>query len=126
MSMMPLNMIHPHCPVISRLWSSANMIETTPSMTKKAISTKVSESMALTGAQISSTPTTMPRSADSSDHQKPGAVRIHSVPTRPTTPLSRNSQPNRIVTASVARTGSTIAVAPRTSSTTPSTRNITQ
>ena len=64
----------------------------------------------------------MPSTAEISDHQKPGACRIQKVVIRPTTPLTSNSQPNRMVTASVASGGSTIAVAPSTSSTTPSTR----
>ncbi len=71
-------------------------------------------------------PTTMPSTADSSDHQKPGACRIQKVVTRPTMPLTRNSQPNRMVTARVAIGGRTTAVAPSTSSTTPSTRKRTQ
>ena len=102
------------------------MIETAPSIRKNAISTSVSESAPVTGDASSIAPTTMPSAADNSDHQKPGACRIQKVVTRPTMPLTRNSQPNRMVTANVAIGGSTTAVAPSTSSTTPSTRKRTQ
>src|ERR1035441_7749139 len=98
------------------------MIEATPSMMKKATSTMVSENAPLTGIASSDAPTTIPSTAETSAHQQPGAWRIQNVVIRPITPLTRNSQPNRIVTASVASGGMTTAVAPRTSSTTPSTK----
>ncbi len=48
------------------------MIETTPSIRKKAISTSVSEKgPGQRRAQQHRTPTTMPSTADNSDHQKP-------------------------------------------------------
>ncbi len=59
---------------------------------------------------------------EASDHQKPGAPRIQNVVTRPMTPLIRNSQPNRIVTAKVASGGMTTAMKPRMTSATPSAR----
>ena len=40
--------------------------------------------------------------AENSDHQKPGALRIQNVVNRPTMPLIRNSQPMTMVKASVA------------------------
>ena len=77
------------------------MIETAPSIRKNAIKTNVSESAPVTGDASSIAPTIMPSAADNSDHQKPGACRIQKVVTRPTMPLTRNSQPNRMVTANV-------------------------
>jgi hypothetical protein len=47
------------------------------------------------------------------DHQKPGTPRIRKVVNNPTTPLIRNNQPAKIVTARVATGGTTIAAAPR-------------
>ena len=102
------------------------MIEAAPSTIKNAISSNVSENAPVKGDASSMPPTTMARTAEISDHQKPGACRIQNVVIRPTIPLTRNSQPNRMVTASVANGGNTTAVAPKTSSTTPSTRNRTQ
>ena len=54
----------------------AYMMVTMPSMTKKAISTKVSDSVPLIGRASSTTPATMAMTAENSDHQKPGALRI--------------------------------------------------
>ena len=102
------------------------MIDTAPSIRKNAINTSVSENAPVSGEPSSIPPTTMPSTADSSDHQKPGAWRIQKLVTSPTMPLTRNSQPNRIVTAKVAIGGRTTAVAPRTRSTTPSTKKSTQ
>ena len=64
----------------------------------------------------------MPSTAEISDHQKPGAWRIMKVVNSPKTPLSRNSQPNTIVTASVAIGGTRMAMKPRTTSAMPSAR----
>ncbi len=47
-------------------------------------------------------PAAMAMTADSSAHQKPGALRIQNVVTRPTPPEIRNSQPMTSVKASVA------------------------
>ena len=52
------------------------MIEATPSMTKKAISSSVSEKAPLMGFASSMMPTTTASAAEISDHQKPGAWRI--------------------------------------------------
>ena len=71
-------------------------------------------------------PAAIPSTAENSDHQNPGAWRAMKVMTRPTIPLMRNSQPTRIVTASVAMGGTTIASRPSTTSTMPSIRNNTQ
>ncbi len=68
-------------------------------------------------------PATMPTTAESSDHQKPGACRIQKVVTSPTTPEIKNSQPIRMVKAIVAIIGTRIAATPRTRSTMPSIRN---
>ena len=65
----------------------------TPSITKKAISTSVSDSVPLIGQTISTMPAAMAMTADNSAHQKPGALRIQNVVTRPTPPEIRNSQP---------------------------------
>src|SRR5215831_4415316 len=73
------------------------MIEAAPSIRKNAIRTKVSEKAPIRGDASSITPTTIPSTADNRDHQKPGACRIQNVVTRPTIPLTRNNQPNRIV-----------------------------
>ena len=68
-------------------------------------------------------PAAMAMTAESSAHQKPGALRIQNVVTRPTPPLIRNSQPMTSVKASVATTGTMIAAAPSTSKMMPSVRN---
>jgi len=65
-----------------------------PSTTKKAISTKVSDSTPLIGQRIRITPAASAMAADSSAHQKPGALRIQNVVTSPTPPEIRNSQPD--------------------------------
>src|SRR5450631_4172348 len=120
-SMTPLASIQPQRPDNSRLWSSENMIEATPMM-KKATSKKVSDIAPLNGIASSQPPTKTASAADTSDHQKPGAWRIQNVVNSPMTPLTKNTQPNRIVTASVAIGGSRTATAPRTTRTTPSVR----
>src|SRR6185312_9972455 len=102
------------------------MIETAPSTRKKAISSSVSESAPPIGRASSRRPTTIPSTAEISDHQKPGALRIQNVVISPMMPLMRNSQPNKMVTARVAIGGTSTANAPRMSSTIPSIRNSTQ
>src|ERR1700730_10121384 len=72
-SMMPLASIQPHRPDSSRLCSSANIIEATPSITKNTMRTKVSERTPLNGHNSSTIPAATPRIAETSDHQKPGA-----------------------------------------------------
>ena len=61
--------------------------------------------------------------AESSAHQKPGALRIQNVVTSPTPPEIRNSQPITSVNASVATTGTMIAAKPSMTRTMPSNRN---
>ena len=82
------------------------MIEATPSIMKNAINTSVSEKAPVSGEPSSIAPTMTPSAADNSDHQKPGACRIQKLVTKPTMPLTRKSQPSRIVTARVAIGGS--------------------
>ena len=60
------------------------MIEATPSITKNAMRIKVSERTPLNGHNSSTTPTAIPRIAETSDHQKPGAWRIRKVVIKPT------------------------------------------
>src|SRR3984893_12739447 len=72
-SMMPLASIQPHRRDSSRLCSSANIIEATPSITKNTMRTKVSERTPLNGHNSSTIPAATPRIAETSDHQKPGA-----------------------------------------------------
>ena len=91
-SMMPLASIQPHRPDSSRLCSSANMIEATPSITKNTMRTKVSERTPLNGHNSSKMPAAIPRIAETSDHQKPGAWRIQKVVVKPAIPLMRKSQ----------------------------------
>ena len=71
-------------------------------------------------------PTATPRIAETSNHQKPGAWRIHKVVIKPAIPLMRNSQPIRISTASVAIGGITMAARPRMARMIPSTRKSSQ
>ena len=78
-SMMPLASIQPHHPDSSRLCSSANIIEATPSITKYTMRTKVSERTPLNGHNSSTVPAAIPRIAETSDHLKPGAWRIRKV-----------------------------------------------
>ena len=104
-------------------WSIANMIEAMPSSMKKKISTNVSDSTPLAGHPSRIMPTAVASTAEASDHQNPGACRIMNVVTKPTIPLMRISQPTRIATASDAIGGSAMARRPRTTRTTPSTRN---
>ena len=75
-SMMPLASIQPHRPDSSRLCPSANMIEATPSITKNTMRIKVSERTPRKGHNSSTIPTAIPRIAETSDQQKPGAWRI--------------------------------------------------
>src|SRR5215468_11205442 len=102
------------------------MIEAAPSTMKNAINSNVSENAPVKGDASSMPPTTRASIAETSDHQKPGACRNQYVVKRPTIPLTINSQPNKMVTVKVANGGNTTAVAPKTSSTTPSTRKRTQ
>src|SRR3954454_6929087 len=51
--------------------------------------------------------------AEISDHQKPGICRAQNVRTRPATPLIRNIQPRKMVTARLASGGAIIAGGPR-------------
>ena len=62
------------------------MIEATPSITKNAMRTKVSERTPLNGLNSSTIPTAIPRIAEASDHQKSGAWRIQKVVIKPTIP----------------------------------------
>src|SRR5579872_592066 len=80
----------------------------------------------VTGQRSSSAPATMPTTAETSDHQNPGAWRIQNVVTSPTTPEMRNSQPIRMVKAIVATIGTRMAAMPRMRSTMPSIRKSTQ
>src|SRR5215469_11461314 len=125
-STMPLASIQPQRPDNRARCSNANISVAMPSTMKNAISTSVSETVPLIGQRISTMPAAMPTTADRRDHQKPGALRIQNVVTRPTAPLSRNSQPIRSVNANVAMTGRMIAAAPRSMRTIPSIRNKTQ
>ena len=79
--------------------------------------------MPLIGQRIRTIPAAMLMTADTSDHQKPGTLRIQNVVTRPTPPATRNIQPITSVKASVAICGTMIAAAPRMTSTMPSNRN---
>ncbi len=89
-------------------------------MMKKTISSRVSDTPPPAGHPISATPAAIASTAENSDHQNPGACRIRKVMTRPTTPLTRNSQPRKISTASVAIGGMMTAAAPSTTRITPS------
>ena len=51
--------------------------------------------------------------AEISDHQKPGICRAQNVSARPATPVIRNIQPRKIVTARLASGGTIIAAKPR-------------
>ena len=102
------------------------MIVATPSITKNTISTNVSETAPPAGLASSTRPAAMPSTADSSAHQKPGACRAQNVAIRPITPLSRNSQPMKMVTPSVASGGSSTASSPSTIRTMPSMTNASQ
>src|ERR1700733_9388425 len=101
----------------------AYMMVMMPSITKKAISTKVSDRVPLIGQRSSTSPAAMATTAESSDHQKPGALRIQNEVMSPTMPLIRNSQPMTSSKASVAIGGTTIAATPRMASMMPSIRN---
>jgi hypothetical protein len=94
-----------------------------PSMTKKAMSTSVSEMVPLIGHNSSTTPAAMAMIAEMSDHQNPGALRAQNVVISPRTPATRNSQPIRMVKASVAIGGTTMAMMPRSTRMMPSARN---
>src|SRR5262249_2414169 len=108
-SMMPLISIQPHFPDSSFLCSSAYIIESTPSMMKNTIRSRVSETAPRTGHPNKTIPAAMASTADRSDHQNPGAWRAQNVVTKPTMPLMRNSQPRKMVTAMVASGGMMIA-----------------
>src|ERR1700704_1455832 len=89
------------------------MIEATPSITKNAMSTKVSERTPLNGHNRSTIPTAIPRIAETSDHQKPGAL-AHPEGGDQTDDSADEKEPaNRISTASVAMGGITMAARPR-------------
>ena len=102
------------------------MIVAMPSITKKAIRTSVSDNAPLIGQSSNTTPAAMAITAESSAHQKPGALRIQNVVTRPTPPQIRNSQPMTSVKASVAIGAATIAAMPRMTRRMPSIRNSVQ
>jgi hypothetical protein len=123
---MPLASIQPHRPDSSRLCSSANIIEATPSITKNTMRTNVRERTPLNGRNRSMIPAAIPRIAETSDHQKPGTLPIPKVVIQPAIPLMRKSQPTRISTASVAIDGIAIAARPRMTRMIPSTRKSTQ
>jgi hypothetical protein len=74
----------------------------------------------LIGQPINKPPTTTASTAESNDHQKPGARFNQNVVIRPTRPLMRKSQPKKIVTVSVAQLGRIMAAAPITTSKMPS------
>src|ERR1700722_15173260 len=101
----------------------AYMMVTTPSTMKNAISTKVSDNDPEIGQSSNTTPAPMATTAETSDHKKPGALRIQNVVIRPTMPLIKNSQPITSVNASVAICGTAMAATPRIDSTMPSNRN---
>ena len=122
-SMMPLTSIQTQRLERSFLCSNAYMIEATPSMMKNTISSSVSETTPLTGQSSRTMPAAVASTADTSAHQNPGAWRAQKVVTRPTTPLTRNSQPRMMVTAMLAAIGIRIARMPSTTRTMPSIRN---
>ena len=82
-SMTPFSTSHPQRPDSTRLCSSANIIEKMASIIQKAISTKFSEITPPTGQPIKMIPTVTPRTAENSDHQKPGARLSQTVVIRP-------------------------------------------
>src|ERR1700727_2001416 len=100
----------------------AYMIETMPSMMKKAISTRVSEMLPLIGHSSSTMPAAMAMIAEMSDHQKPGAPRAQNVVMSPRMPLIKNTQPMMMVKASVAIGGTTMAMRPSRTKMIPSAR----
>src|ERR1700733_14027723 len=101
----------------------AYMMETMPSMTKKAISTSVSDIAPLSG-QISSTmPAAIPMIAEISDHQNPGVYLAQNVVIRPTMPLTRKIQPIMMVKATVAIGGKMMAGSAKMTKTIPPTKN---
>ena len=75
-------------------------------------SASVNDIAPLIGQPINKAPTTTASTAESSDHQKPGARFNQNVVIRPTRPLRRKSQPRNIVTVRVAQLGTTMAAAP--------------
>src|SRR6516165_7498656 len=125
-STMPLASIQPQRPESALRCSSAYRMVTAPSANRNAINTAVSDSVPSSGQPTSSTPATMPISADTSDHQNPGAWRARKVATSPTMPLSSSSQPKNTVAATEAIMGASSASTPSTTSTIPSVRNSTQ
>ena len=64
----------------------------------------------------------MARTADANDHLKPGTPRIQNVVNSPMTPLTVNSQPNKIASANVVNGGTVTAISPRISKPAPSPR----
>ena len=121
-SMMPLISIHSQRPDNSRRCSSAYMMLATPSTTKKTIKTSVSDSAPVIGWASKTRPAPMAMTAETSDHQNPGARFAPNVVISPTMPLARKIQPKIIVTAMVANGVRKIAKAPRITRTIPSTR----
>ena len=73
MSITPLASIQPQEPESRlRCWT-ANMIDAAPSMKRNAIRTMVNEIAPVTGDARSRAPVTIPKTAEISDHEKPGA-----------------------------------------------------
>jgi hypothetical protein len=89
------------------------MTDAIPSMRKNPISKRVREKAPLIGLPIITAPTAMARMPERRDHQKPGTPRARIVLNRPTSPLMRNNQPKKMVTARVATAGTITAAAPR-------------
>src|SRR5712664_2280116 len=76
-----------------------------------------------TGCASRIMPAATASAAETSDHQKPGIPRAQNVSARPATPLIRNIQPRKIVTARLASGGRILAARPNTASTIPSNKN---
>src|SRR6202050_4496434 len=101
----------------------AYMIETMPSMTKKAISTSVSDIAPLSGQSNNTTPAPMPIIAEISDHQNPGVYLAQNVVIRPMMPLTRKIQPMMMGKATVAIGGKMMAAKARMTRKSPSAKN---
>jgi hypothetical protein len=79
-------------------------------------------SVPCTGCASRMMPAPTANTAEISDHQKPGICRAQKVSTRPATPLIRNIQARKMVTARLASGGTIMAARPSTTSRMPSIR----
>src|SRR6516225_6861633 len=93
-----------------------------PSRIKKATNTIVSVSAPASGRKIRIKPNTLANKAVSNDHAKPGIPRDRQTDKARKMPPMKNSQPTKMLTASVATLGSTTARNPRTIITMPCAR----